>query len=419
MALAHVKLRPSAERIADGLQCRLPAWTQARRFFDTLLTGRIVEDMARKMVVLREDGTSPVLTEQTAEDEGQLQELMKDNADLLPIDEFGITGPLMVVGRETALPSGAVDLLALARSGELLVIEFKTGPQNSDFRRVLAQLLDYGSDLWRMTYEVFEATVARRYFDDRDCKDPRVRGKATIEEAARATWTDVSDEDLASLKDRLSDSLARGAFHYLVVAQRSTSTTERTVEYLNAVATGARFYIVELVRFVGDGLSAFESRTLLKPSSDGGIARAATDEARFVEAIEDEGYRAAVKELLEVCRGLGLRFEWGTRGTSIRLATSDRAEPISVGWLFPPGVSGWLGLRDLTLGFDTASGVQVPSALPALEQYVSQVGALPGALRAKAKGLRAFALGPHEVVRSRREIAESLADLVEKVRGNA
>src|SRR5215210_4547040 len=116
------------------------------------------------MIVLREDGTTPILSEMLADDEAQLRELVKDNPDLLPIDEFGMTGPLLVIGRETTLPSGAIDLVALARGGELLIAEFKTGPQNSDFRRVLAQLLDYGSDLWRLSYEVFESTVPLRYF---------------------------------------------------------------------------------------------------------------------------------------------------------------------------------------------------------------------------------------------------------------
>src|SRR2546423_1917903 len=110
--------------------------------------------MARKIVIVRDDGSqSALLTEVAAHDEAQLQERIKNDPDLLPIDEFGMTGPLMVVGRETTLPSGAVDLVALARSGELLIVEFKTGPQNPDFRATLAQLIDYGSDLWRTSLD--------------------------------------------------------------------------------------------------------------------------------------------------------------------------------------------------------------------------------------------------------------------------
>jgi RecB family endonuclease NucS len=48
------------------------------------------------------------------------------------------------VGRETRLASGAIDLLSLSKSAELIIIEFKTGPQNPDLRHALAQLHTQG-----------------------------------------------------------------------------------------------------------------------------------------------------------------------------------------------------------------------------------------------------------------------------------
>ncbi len=42
---------------------------------------------------------------------------------------------------------------------------------------------------------------------------------------------------------------------------------ERTIDYLSATMSAASFYAVELVRFAADGISAFESRTILRPES--------------------------------------------------------------------------------------------------------------------------------------------------------
>ena len=177
--------------------------------------------MPRKIIVSRDDGEAPtLLTEVLAENELQLQEQLKNNPDLLPVDEFGLAGPLMVVGRETQLPSGAVDLIAVARGGELLIVEFKTGPQNADFRRVLAQLLDYGSDLWQMSFEDFQTAVVRRYFADDRCQHPKLRGLESLDEAARAFWTDLTEEELSLFRERIAEQLRTGAFHYLVAAQR-------------------------------------------------------------------------------------------------------------------------------------------------------------------------------------------------------
>jgi hypothetical protein len=375
--------------------------------------------VARKMIVLREDGARPILAEVPAANEAELQELMKDNPDLVPIDEFDMTGPLLVVGRETSLPSGAVDLVAIARSGELLLIEFKTGPQNTDFRSVLAQLLDYGADLWRMSYDEFESSVVSRYLASDHCQDSRVRRKVSLVEAAHAIWPDLSQEDSLRFKERISQQLAIGSFHYLVVAQRFARPTEQTVEYLNALTQAARFYAVELVRFAADGLSAFESRTVSKPTRRAKDPKPIeyTNEVRFLEGIEEDAYRDALRELLDGCRGLDLRFEWGSVGTSIRLPTPDRPEPLTIAWLFPPGAVGWMSLSDLNLGFDPSSAEKTPSVSDALDKYLEKVALLPAAERVKPQWLRAYRLPPDTTVRSRHQILEIFAQLTGRASG--
>lgn len=372
--------------------------------------------MARKIVVRRKDGSGSILTEVLAEDEAQLQEIVKENPDLLPVDEFGMTSPLMVVGRETTLSSGYVDLVCLSRDGDLLLVEFKTGPQNSDFRHVLAQLLDYGSDLWRMLYEEFESTVANRYFSSSYCQDDRLQKKASLDEAAHAIWPDLSEEETALFRERLAQQLSSGGFHYVVVAQRFTTTMEQTVEYLNATMSAARFYAVELVRFAADGISAFESRMVLKPElkSSGSGQALPKNKLQFLEQIEDDTYRETLRELLEVCSGLGLRFSWGTAGTSIRVPIPNRKNPLSVAWLFPPGVSGWMGLLDLTLGLSDDAG-EMPLVTSALEDYVEKVAALSGVKPAKPDWHHGYHLTPEVTVRNYHQIADILAELVQRV----
>ena len=64
--------------------------------------------MPRKMVI-RKDGNPHSLSQVVAANEEELQELVKENPDILPFEEYGFTCPLMIVGRETTLPSGSVD----------------------------------------------------------------------------------------------------------------------------------------------------------------------------------------------------------------------------------------------------------------------------------------------------------------------
>jgi hypothetical protein len=120
--------------------------------------------MGRKIIVTSPAGQLPVLEEVKAHDEAQLQELLTGHPELLPLEDLGLAAPALVVGRESVLDSRRIDLVLLANGGELVIVEFKTGPQNPDFREWLAQLLDYGSDLWGMTLEDFGTRVARKYF---------------------------------------------------------------------------------------------------------------------------------------------------------------------------------------------------------------------------------------------------------------
>lgn len=364
-------------------------------------------------MVVESGDNHTLLSETLADSEEQLQELVKENPDLIPVEEFGMSGPVMVVGRETGLASGAVDLVVLARSGDLLLIEFKTGPQNSDFRAALAQLLDYGADTWQMSYEEFEQAVAVRYFSSERCRDRAIKGKRSLEEAARATWADISEDELASLRERLTKQLTSGSVHYVLIAQRFTQTMETTMDYLNTITPTVNFWAVELVRFTGDGVSAFESRTLLKPPKPTTSSAGRIDEDKLLEKVDDTAYRDTIRELLGAFSGFDLKLEWGSSGVSIRLPTSDRPEPLTVAWLFPPNVSGWMGLTDLTLGIDPGSAAATPSVTSALKEYLERAGRLAGIEPTSAGSLNAFHVPASAVVGLKADITELLGQLVQ------
>ncbi len=187
---------------------------------------------------------------------------------------------------------------------------------------------------------------------------------------------------------------------------------ERTLGYLNATMPDARFYAVELVRFATGEVSAFEARTVLKPGSRTGPPNGpSTGEQELLDQVEDPTYRHALEELLAACRGLRLRFEWGSAGVSLRLPVADTVEPLTVGWLFPPGRSGWMGLTDLALGYDVGSATKRPSVTEALDRYVAGLEAIQGAEPVRAKGLRAFRLPPEVVVARQAELVERLGSL--------
>ena len=323
-------------------------------------------------------------------------------------------GSMMVVGCETTLPSGAIDLVGLSRSGQILVIEFKTGPQNSDFRHALAQLIDYGADLWGMSYDEFESTVSTRYFASNRCADNELKGKSDLLEAAHSFWPDLTPEESQAFKEGLTTRLGKGDFEYVLVAQRFRSTTLKTIDYLNATSGGSRFFAVELVRFVADGISAFESRTLLRPGR-GLVPQIKNADERSALLKTDESYRAVLDRFFEACKGLDLSFEWGSVGTSIRVITSTGV-PISVAWWFPPGEMGWMGMTDLTVGYDPISVGRFPELTSFMDEFIGKVKALDRGQFVDKKNVKGYHFSQDSMERNINIFIEILSELTESTR---
>jgi len=372
--------------------------------------------MGRKIIVTSPAGQLPVLEEVKAHDEAQLQELLKAHPELLPLEDLGLAAPALVVGRESVLDSGRIDLVLLANGGELVLVEFKTGPQNPDFRECLAQLLDYGSDLWGMTLEDFDTRVARKYFSGPYFPQDELPAPSTLEAAATKVWGE-GQADAVDWRERLQSQLRDGSFHYLAVAQRFTRPVLRTVEYLNVTMKAARFSAVELVRFSGEGYGAFEARFVAgagpSPTSAAGskVSLAGIDD--FVESVTDDDYRHVLHDVFEAFAKIDdLTVFWGTTGCSLRVAIPGRS-PLSVGWLFPPGPQRWMGLTDVTLGwYEDANGLALPpGGQEALNAYRARVEALAGGAPPKSASIRGRTFPPAAVMQHADQMVEAVRDV--------
>ncbi|WP_134114127.1 hypothetical protein [Kribbella kalugense] len=346
----------------------------------------------------------------------------------MPIEDMDLDGPLLVIGQEVGLASGRIDLVGLARSGDLLLVEFKTGPQNPDFRHVLAQLVDYGSDLWGQSLDEFDNTVVRRYLTSQYCTDRLMRDARSLAHARHAIWPDMQESEIDQFQIRLGEVLTTGDFHFVAVAQRFTQSMANTVRYLNQSMKRGKFYLVEMIRYQstpvetdGQVLSAYAGQMIARPESQKSDPAARTDESQFLDTIADANYRQALQRFFDACRVSGLTFSWGIRGASIRIATQDRAEPLSIAWIFPSDGNNWSGLSDLTLGYDSGSLATRPSVKDQIERYAEAALSLrPAATRAKAKPMVAATFSPSSVVGQQDELIALITNTVASIndRGN-
>ena len=332
--------------------------------------------MPRRILVVA-DGTAPIdLVEKAADSEHELQTVLLQNPQLIPADDLGFDEGLLVVGRETTLASGSVDLLCLSRGGEIVIIGFKTGPQNPDFRHALAQVIDYGSDLWKLAgWHDFDEGVVRRYLAGSHAL-PEHRGASDLKDVAVRMWR-LSDNEWEAMAQRLDEVLGTGDFVFVVAAQRFTDSMKDSVRYLNEVTRYGRYFLIELIRLDGSKQKAYAAQVVQVPStrSKAGVGEKAT-ESDFLAGFDDPDYSAAIGELFSTVSSLGFVLAWYSKGASIRVKSPDSKEPLSIGWVFHEG-AGYLSARHVTFGVDPASLSSRPKLTTAVTNFCDQLSELP------------------------------------------
>lgn len=326
--------------------------------------------MSRKMLFREGSGVTLTLSEVEAADEAELHRLVLDHPELIPVEDLELTGPLLVVGKECFLPSGKIDLLCMARGGAIVIVEFKTGPQNPDFRRVLAQLIDYGSHLWGLTFEAFDLLT-------------RARLSSPLLKAMEVHWGEDFAAEADDVRSKIVEQLQSGRFMYVAAAQRFTDVMMRSVQYLNQ-ATTSNFFGIELIKFEDGERIAYESRSVVLPRRVAGPSPPGSiiSEAEFLDRFDSGSAREAMRLLVDWLRATDFRLEFVSAGFSMRVKTQLRAEPISVGWIFPPGVPrGYRTFKDVTLGFEQKHIARFEQTRPVFDRYVAALEQLPRAER--------------------------------------
>jgi Endonuclease NucS C-terminal domain len=226
--------------------------------------------MARYALYAKPAGTRlRVLAEYPFELEEQLQEVLKENPSLIPAADLGLTPPLLVIGRESALTSGYADLVCIDRKGVLVIVEVKRGKEG-DARKAIAQALDYGSDIWHAVQEgvkkgqeaavVLDQLIAAPYFGSN--RYPEEAPPRSLTEAAERLWASddpvvaSEDETWQAFQSNLETALVSGKYAYVIFAPEIPENVRITIEYLTATSSFT-FAGVEVDRFA-DSSQDFE-----------------------------------------------------------------------------------------------------------------------------------------------------------------
>lgn len=264
---------------------------------------------------MRHDDSEQLIEESELPLEKDLHDVLTSHPQLIPAEDLGL-GRLVVVGRESSLPSGYADLVLVDDRGQLCLVEVKKAG-NPDTRQVVAQLLDYASTLWGQSLAQFDQGVVIPYLKSL----PAGGGADGLLPYLGGIFDDLEsgEERAPHIAQRLEQTLETGDFTLVVAAPHVSAGVQRVLEYLNA--RGQRFFALEVSYFKGPP-ECFIPRLSVMPAASGPARRtgaAAMERETFLDALPSH-VQAEVAEFLDTAQTTGAEIAWQTYGPSIKVA---------------------------------------------------------------------------------------------------
>lgn len=359
--------------------------------------------MAGERVWLLDGGGDPTpLEESQYRDEAALQELIARAPEVLAGEQMTPGEPRrwLLIRREMGIAGSAeagdrwsVDHLLIDQDARPTLVEVKLEDNTEIRRKVVGQLLEY-------------AAHATRYWAAGGIRQ-RFEAERGGEEAAReafARWRagggepESEDGGYEAFWEDVDTNLRADNVRLLFAADRIPDELAHVVRFLNRNMEHVEVLAVELRQFGGEGARTLVPRVIGRTEgqrkSSGG-KRKHTMETLLAEFPEG-AVREAAQQLLERSTAAGATLEFGPRGVSIRGHTSLWKQPVTVGWLFPAGVGGWMKTRDFSFGAAILEDAPPPTLRKVLIRHVQLFKDDPNARDARSKGVEAWCVAPED-----------------------
>lgn len=289
----------------------------------------------KRKALLKAGNEFVVLEESEFEAETELQEALKRNPEVIPVADLDL-GEVAVVGKETGVPVGAIDLLLVDADGEVIIVETKLASNPELRRQVVAQVLDYGASLWRTapTLKEFDRLVLRYWHSDA-CEDERLKQAGSLREGLEPVFKEIAGEewDYGGFESTLSDNLAQGRHVLVVVATGLMDRLSKDLlQYLN-LCLDLPLYAVEIDVFETEGSQLLVPRGVRyrrKPPPPPPTPR--TNRAAFLAACTTLA-ASFFEKMLDEGEARRMIIYWGSVGFSVRMPLDP---PVTVMYGYPP-----------------------------------------------------------------------------------
>ncbi len=383
--------------------------------------------MPERIYNVNPDGGLEPMVEQPFALEDELQELLEKYPELLDGEQVRPDNPRrwVLISREMAIaerpdesPRWSLDHLIVDQDAVPTLVEVKRSANTEIRRTIVGQLLEYAAHASR----TWTADMMR----DRFAASCEELGDDPAEHLARLLQTD--DADVDAFFQEVATNLAARRMRLLFVADEIPDPLLRIVEFLNQQMPAIEVLAVEIKQYSGTARRTLVPRVMgriagTSPRPPGDPRPPRLTRESFLSAFPDSAQSEAAARLLKVAEDAGASLTWESPSVSIRVRCPLWGlKLVTVGWLTLPGITGWMGVRALTLG-EAISGLAEsgfgdpldPELSSVLDGWVDGLSQTDYLSEIPTKGMRIWTAGYAVADQHFTEIAEALAAVVREL----
>ena len=230
-----------------------------------------------------------------------IQNLIYNNPDIIPIEEIEEDLKILKVIREFGIPgAGSTDLVGIDNNANIYIIECKLAYNPQIKREVIGQILEYSSFIWKMQFNEFEHRFIQR------------EGKSILDTFSEEI---IDPESQQEFIDKIKNNLEKGIFKLLIVVDKLNDTLKRNLEYINNISSeNVQIIGLEIVYFKDQNFEYFVPNIFGFKSKSIASNRKIWNEEMFLNEIDNLSDRKKnlIQDLLYFIKVNASFYRWGT-----------------------------------------------------------------------------------------------------------
>ncbi|MYH63915.1 MAG: hypothetical protein F4148_19945 [Caldilineaceae bacterium SB0675_bin_29] len=355
--------------------------------------------MAERIYTKDESGKLAPLEVEPFSTEDELQALIANNPELLDGEQVRPDDPRrwILITREKGIAESSdsnerwsLDHLIIDQDAVPTLVEVKRGSNREIRCEIVGQMLEYAAH----AAQTWTASELRQTFESASDE----QGLEPIERLAALLEAD-EEPDADAYWESVATNLAAKRLRLLFVADEIPDPLARVIEFLNAQMPQIEVLAVEIKQYRGESLQTLVPRVigrnaaLFGPSRSGARSRRKLTRDTFLQELPSKVARRVADRILDISENSGAIFFWGSAGVSIRMRCSLSQRPVSVAWLYPPGVKGLHGFANVSFGANILGyeGID-PKLLEFLYGWVDEFTEVKFASLIDVKGAKAWSV---------------------------